>query len=401
MIRYKGSMSNFRVDAEPSVLIWARKSAGLSEAEAAKKIGVSTLDLQFWEVGAESPTIAQLRRMAKAYKRPLAVLYLSEPPPDFAALHDFRLLPDNQGKPWSPALREGIRRARFQQDVERELADLAGETPAAIDLVIGNDDDPEAAADQIRAWLGMSDGAQFEWESDYATFNHWEGMVGAKGILVMQIQGVELEEMRGCSISEYPFPAIVINGRDSVRGKTFTLLHELVHILLRAGGLCDLEETFEKRAKIESFLETFCNRVAAAVLMPRDQLLVDELVASANAQTQWTDVQITYLAGRFGVSAEAILRRLVTLQRASLDFYLCKRQAYLDAYVQWREEQQSAQRGGPSYYRLKLRNLGRRYVTDVLDAYQRRDINSSELSDFLDMKINNVPKLAELLRVDQ
>lgn len=392
-------MSNFRVDAEPEVMIWARKSAGLSEAEAAKKMGVSTLDLQFWEVGAEPPTIAQLRRMAKVYKRPLAVLYLPEPPIDFDALHDFRLLPENQGKPWSPALREGIRRARFQQDVERDLAKLAGDEPPNTYLYIRDDEDPEAVGERIRGWLGISNGVQFNWDNEYSAFSHWVNLVESKGILVMQIQRVEVEEMRGFSISDSPFPTIVINGRDSVRGKIFTLLHELTHILLRAGGLCDLDEPLGNATTQGYHLETFCNRVAAAVLIPKHLLLSEDLVAYPGATPEWTDAQLSYLASRYGVSAETMLRRLVTLQRASLEFYLRKRKEYQKGYAQWREEKRLVRKGGgPSYYRLKLRDLGNRYVSDVLDAYQRRDINSSELSDFLDMKLNHVPKLAELLR---
>jgi hypothetical protein len=61
------------------------------------------------------------------------------------------------------------------------------------------------------------------------------------------------------------------------------------------------------------------------------------------------------------------------------------------------QEERQAGKGGPNYYRMKLRDFGRRYVRTVVDAYNSRDITGSDLSDYLDMKVNRLPGLeAEL-----
>ncbi len=78
---------------EAKLLVWARESANLSEVDAAEKAKVAPEKLQEWEAGTSRPTVAKARELARIYKRPLSVLYLPEPPTDFAALHDFRLLP--------------------------------------------------------------------------------------------------------------------------------------------------------------------------------------------------------------------------------------------------------------------------------------------------------------------
>ena len=72
----------------PEVLVWARKTAGLSLAEAAEKIpivpagGLNAPDrLRAMERGDAEPTRALLVKMAKRYRRALLTFYLSAPPP--------------------------------------------------------------------------------------------------------------------------------------------------------------------------------------------------------------------------------------------------------------------------------------------------------------------------------
>jgi transcriptional regulator with XRE-family HTH domain len=109
---------------KPSVLKWARESLNLPLADAAKKIGVKVPKLAEWESesGGSSPTIGQLRKAANAYKRPLAVFFLPEPPRDFDALKDFRRLPELTRLPATPKLSLEIRRAQMRREIALELA---------------------------------------------------------------------------------------------------------------------------------------------------------------------------------------------------------------------------------------------------------------------------------------
>lgn len=388
-------MTDFEVDAAPDVLIWARKSIGLSVDEAAQKIGVDALTLRYWEEGAESPTIGKLRKLAEVYKRPLAVLLLPEPPKRFDALKDFRLLQSNQGKPYSPALHLAFRRVQMQREVAEELAELEGTVPPPIDLRMSPRDDPESSGETIRIWLGapMRDTSQVDRGND---LSQWIELVEDKSILVTQVGGIALGEMRGCSISDQPFPAIVINGKDAPRGKLFTLLHELVHVLLHAGGVCDLEDRRRHADTPTERIERFCNQVAAAIVMPREFVLRDPVVAEASEATRWSQQELRRLADLHGVSAEAMLLRLVTLHKASWDFYFTRRPYFLQAYEEARRAQ-GERGGGPSFYRMKLRDFGRRYTAAVVDAYHRRDINSAELADYLEIKVNQLQRLEEEL----
>lgn len=62
--------------ANPRMLEWGRSTVGLNVERAAKKIGVKPATLSSWESGEAKSTIPQLRRVAAAYKRPMAAFYL-------------------------------------------------------------------------------------------------------------------------------------------------------------------------------------------------------------------------------------------------------------------------------------------------------------------------------------
>ena len=380
------------IDANPEVLEWARVSIGLAREAAAKKIGVDTLVLRYWEEGVETddtpgPTLGQLRKMAEAYKRPLAALLLPEPPPtENVVKADFRLLPQNQNRSWSPTLRVALRRVQMQRSVAEELAEAEGETPPPLDLSIALAQAPEALSEAIRSWLGTPRRGTNE-----RYLRQWIELIEEKNILVTQIQRVDLEEMRGCSISGPPFPAIILNGADSQNGKTFTLMHELAHILLRIGGLCDLEDKQFRLTSEKERIERFCNQVAAAVLMPRDDLLghlrgrpIDALQPAGLLQE---------LADMYGVSREAMLLRLVSLNRASWEDYAQMKPHFEEIYEQRKSVKENDKVGGPTYYTMKVRDFGRRYINTVLDAYYRQEITNVDLARYLNMKANKVADL--------
>jgi Zn-dependent peptidase ImmA (M78 family)/transcriptional regulator with XRE-family HTH domain len=387
-------MVGIELNVAPSVLVWARESIGLSREQAAARIDAFPSTLQLWEEGQADPTLPQLRRMAEVYQRPLAAFFLSAPPEETESVTDFRLASETHGQAWSPELHRAFRRVRMQREVAIELAELREEEPGPIELVLRLDLDPEIAGDRVRAWLGASPPLAVSGAG--GALNTWVSLIERKSILVTQVQGVDLHEMRGLSIGDQPFPIIVLNGKDTPAGKLFTVLHELVHVLLRSGGLCDLKDDQGQPRTPTEQAERYCNRVAAATLVPRSALMGLPVVAAASASTVWTDSDLRWLANRFGVSAEAMLLRLVFLGCASEDDYRRRRKLFLSIYAARQERLREAS-GGPSYYRMTLRDFGRRYVGMVLDAYRQEDINGSEVADYLDIKLDNLPKLEQAI----
>ena len=262
-------MPSIRAIVKPELLKWARESINLTIEAAAQKIGVSSNKLLEWEAGS-APTIPQLRKVAEVYKRPLAVFFLAEPPKKFDALRDHRRIPASAKPTQSPELSLAVRLARSQREVLLEVAeDSKIELPEIDADFRGLRNSAEAFAEAARKLLNVSLEAQYSWRQTYEALNNWVRALENVGVLVFQTGDVELSEARGFAIYEKQLPVVVANAKDSPRGRVFTLLHELAHILLRQSPLCDLHED---RSFSTDDVEVFCNEVAGTILVPASAL---------------------------------------------------------------------------------------------------------------------------------
>lgn len=375
-------------------MVWARNSIGVTIEEAAQRAGVKPDRVEAWESGELEPTVPKLRALAKLYQRPFAVFFLPEPPTDFDVMRDFRRLPSAEDHRWSRALHKVYRRSLEQQEIAAELLDEADEELVVNLPALDVEMDPEDAGAVARAVLGVELPEQFGWRTPEESFGGWMQAVEDRNVFVLRTSDVSIKEMRGFSISSGIPPVIVVNALDWPRGQVFTLAHEFMHLLVREGGLCDLLEPTAGPARQ---VEAFCNAAAAAMLMPASSFLDHDVVGPAGVRT-WDAAVLAQLSGRYGVSQEAVLRRLVTLRRASMDFYLEQREEYLEAYGQQREDEKARRqgnenKGGPPPHRMAIRDRGKPYVRLVLDAYHRDEISPSSLSSFLGLKLRHVPAL--------
>jgi Zn-dependent peptidase ImmA (M78 family)/transcriptional regulator with XRE-family HTH domain len=376
---------------KPAMLRWARESLNFPINDAAKKIGVKPSKLTAWESGDSIPTIVQLRRMAALYKRPLAVFFLSQPPRDFDALKDFRRLPDPTRAVPSPELNLEIRRAHVRRETALELASALGIDFPRLRAVRSNLHDSDHLAQEARQILDISLQQQCAWHDRYETLHGWIAALERVGVLVFQTGAVNLDEMRGFSISVEPFPVIVVNAKDSPRGRVFTLIHEFAHVLTNRGGLCDLHTTTRPHDQEED-TEIFCNQVAGTFLLPAQEFIADPLVARKTARAPWDDSEIRNLAEKYSVSQEVVLRRLLTLGRITQSFYRQKREELLEAYKQ---ELRRGQGGFAPYHVVKIRDLGRAFIRLVLEAYHTEAINSSDVAEMLGVKLKHLPTIEQ------
>lgn len=394
-------MSKVRATVKPEILVWARESAGLTQEEAAKKIGNIKPDrLARWEQGEESPTIHQLRKMGQVYKRPLSVFYLQEVPARFQVMKDFRRLPGIVANRYSPPLLFEIRTAQERRQLALELFREMGESPPQSSTTVSTDDDPEDVGLMIRRALNLSYVQQASWREPRAAFNAWRSRIEELGVLVFQATRVETDEMRGFSIAEPVLPVIVVNRKDALTGRTFSLLHEFTHVMLRRSGICDFDEN-AIRPPEEQQVEIFCNAAAATALMPRERFLTEDVVVQhAKGETTWSDEELTSLSRQYGVSREAALRRLLTLGRTTLSFYQQRREQLLAEYKAQRERERERQ-GEQKFQRNPpveaLSNFGRNFVRLILNTYYQDRITLSDVSGHLGVRVRHLPAIEQNL----
>jgi Zn-dependent peptidase ImmA (M78 family)/DNA-binding XRE family transcriptional regulator len=379
-----------RIEAivNPELLRWARDSAGLDLKEAAERLGMKPETVAAWESAKARPSVAQLQKLASAYRRPLAAFYLPAPPPVFDARKYLRRVAGAAERPPSPDLAFEIREAESRRRIALDLtdpdtADRRSRVPSA-----GLSDSPAAVAASLRELLGVHVEDQFSWKDDYDALNAWRAAVERLGVLVFQVSGVEPAEMRGFSIFEEELPIVGVNAKDSPRARSFSLLHEVAHLVLGHGDV-DRSSRFWLSSDQE---ETFCNEVAGNALVPEGALApLTSLRRGARVEAV-SPSDVAFLMARFRVSEEVILLRLLRTSRITESLYERRRRA-LAHYRPKKAE------GGPPYYRRVVAMLGRPYVRTVLDAFSRDRITLNDVSDYLGVKLDQLSRVEAAVRL--
>lgn len=379
----------------PAMLVWAREQSRLDRAAAAKRVGQSPERLAEWESGACTPTLNQLRQLANAYKRSVGVFFLRETPKAPRRPVDYRRLEISSREMMSPALVNGIREAEAKREAALDIFAQLDEAPPKWNLSIASDLTTEKAASFMTRRLGVTMQTRATWRSEYEALNGWRNAVESLGVIVVQLSGVPMSEMRGCSLATFPLPVILLNSADSPLGRVFTLIHELTHLARSESGLCDLADDLPYSPPIEA-VEAYCNAVAGAAIVPLEALMELQPVQEANRSTQWELGELSAMRRIFWASREAILRRLLDNQKTSRAFYRAAREVFKNEYAARQQKSDKSDIRVP-YYRRVLLNNGRYLTRLAVNAYGSRTITGAELSRILNAKLDHLPKIREAL----
>lgn len=369
----------------PAMLVWARGSARLTVENAAHKIGIGADKLAACEADTAQLTFNQLMKAASVYKRPVSLFYLKTPPAGWTPIQDFRRLADAETG-FSPSLTYAIRQARERRELALELRAELNEPvqPFTLTAIVGRD--VEALGQEIRAYLGVTDTEQQQWKR--RAFDAWRMAMEARDVLVFMVPRLPLAEMRGTAIAERELPVILVNGQDRTGGRTFTLLHEFCHLALRQSGVSG--SGGDQDDAPNPTVERFCNAVAATALMPKEWLLDETLVRQKGSEKTWDNEELEALALRFGVSREAMLRRLLTLGKTTQAFYNRMRPAFQAEYDDLSDKKST---GGPPRHLQVLSQLGRAFTRLVFEGYHDRRLTLRDVANHFNMQVKMIPEM--------
>jgi Zn-dependent peptidase ImmA (M78 family) len=252
------------------------------------------------------------------------------------------------------------------RDAQIQIALIAEETPSLysppdIPTVTLNQSPLKAAARE-RQRQGLTDDIQLAWSSFDEAFRTIRATIEEQGVFTFQ-KDFPLEDCRGFSLyGEAEIPIIVINKNENTnQAKTFTLLHEYAHLLLRSTGVCD--ESSDNR------FERFSNQFAAAYLMPSH--LVAQLVARSSGRDGAINAEvIKAVSRRLKVSQQATVLRLEELRYVPKDFY----SDWL-ANLEHTERPPERQRGMVPWQTRKISEFGRRFSILALEAVDRNVVS--------------------------
>lgn len=388
-------MSSVFAPVNPALLRWARIESGLEPETVAKRLKFNDASkLEAWEAGKAKPTLRQAERLANIYKRPLGVFFLPHPPavPPLAA--EYRRLPGIKPGQEPPELRLALRRLQRSRAVALDLLEETREPIQRFGLRAHSSEPPEEVALRLRHALQVTVEEQKAFGSEYVAWRTWRDRTERLGALVFQISGVPLEQARGVSILSDPLPVIGINSKETPDSRPFTLLHELVHLMLKKAG--------EERAAAEDRhsesewqqIERFADAVSAATLLPAEAILDEPLVQAQGSDPAWPTEEITRLARKYRVTPLALMMRLVHLGQMNWAYYHEWRR-------QWemlrRNRSKKSSEGGPSRVETILSRVGPRFASLVLRSLDQNVITGPMASDYLDLKPSHFKTLRDEL----
>ncbi|MEC5292142.1 helix-turn-helix transcriptional regulator [Aurantimonas sp. C2-6-R+9] len=349
-------------ELNPEILKWARQTAGLDLETAARKIGLNAARgvpgadrLASYETGNSRPSMSLLRRMAPQYHRPLLTFYLPKVPAPAELGQDFRTLPD-QGSPSNVLLATLLRDVKARQALVRATIE-DDEDATAVTLV----DSQRGVTDPLRLSVALVaaigfDRAEFRsHQSAEDAFAYLRARVEAVGVFVLLAgdcgswqTAIEVSIFRGFAITDDLAPFLVINDQDAKAAWSFTLLHELAHLLLGEPGISGGAPT--------AGIEQLCNDAAAATLITPDELADLSLEGGAG-----DIVAIGELADRCRVSRGMVAYQLFRAKRLPLRRWEELRDRFREEWLAKKAATRAANRespGGPNWYVLRRHRLG-------------------------------------------
>jgi Zn-dependent peptidase ImmA (M78 family) len=363
----------------PTVLRWAREATGYSVYDAAAKIGIRWSRLEAAEQGDDLLTLRQAERAAEEYDRPLAALFLPEPPDEEPAEAQFRRLPGAPEPPWPPEMHLLARRVRSRQEAAVEVRELLDEPPpwaGAVQRLRSRDRDE--LAPKVRRLLGVSHEEQESWQdpTGYLPLRHWVDAVETLGVFVMQDGSLPVEAMRGFASINPVAPAIVVNTKDDPRARAFTVIHELGHLTLAASGFA-----------VGPSNESWCEDFAGRVLAPRERFGPAFERTDARGLAQRAEL----VALRFGITP---LAAAVRISR----YGLVPESEARSLVARIRNRGMPAERsGGGHYYRTEVARLGPSFIRLVFSAVEAQALTYPAAARLLGVKVNNFGKLRDEL----
>jgi Zn-dependent peptidase ImmA (M78 family) len=336
------------------MLRWARERAALS----LNGLAVRFPKLNDWEATTLQPTLKQLEAYARATHAPIGYFFLAEPPVERVPIPDFRTAAAQPIDRPSPDLLETIYLCQQRQEWYRDYLRSLREDALAFVGSFTIDTDIVVAADAIRTTLrfDLDERAQCPTWTD--ALRRFIEQADAIGVLVM-VNGVvgnnthrklNPDEFRGFALSDAWAPLVFVNGADTKAAQMFTLAHELAHLWLGESALSDVDAAAAPQDRIESW----CNRVAAELLVPlavfRQHYRVGEELRGA----------MDRLARRFKVSTLVVLRRIFDLGGLT-------RAGFWQAYREERDRLGAFTRGGGgNFYLTEAARVGKRFARAVV-----------------------------------
>lgn len=349
-----------RVNVTPELLTWATERAGWDDDDIARRAP----HFHEWVSGRRAPTLNQIKKFAADTYTPFAALFLEEPPAEYIPIPDMRTLGNREVAKPSANLLDTIYECQTRQAWYMEYAEEM-ELPEVPFIGTATAQTPTAQlAAKMSELLGFDVARRCTLRTISEARSALIDVVEQAGVLVM-VSGIvgnnthrklNVTEFRGFALADVRAPLIFVNGADTQAAQIFTILHELAHLWRGHSALSDAEAA----SQAGNAEELWCNRVAAEVLIPQDEL-------HKHYAGRLDEDELERLAGLFKASTLVVLKRLFDVGLLTWDSYQEAYDAERRRVLKLIDSRPTPSSGG-DFYRTHPRRVSARFARAVVES---------------------------------
>ncbi len=377
-------MAEILTGVNGTIIKWARERYNMSTVEAAHAIGIDIQRYEKWENNEDFPTYAMLKKISNVFQKPSALFFFPAPP-DLPEINgELRTLPNSVTSSFSKQIIQQFEKAKAYQ---LNLQELYGTRYCILQEKATFPSDITNLSKYIRSRLAFPIKAQKQRRNDKIVFEYFREKFYAQGIYVFK-DAFGDNSVSGLCVYDVNFPVIIINNAMSFSRQSFTLFHELYHLLSNTGGAEIIRDDFysylnETQAVTEKDCDTFANEF----LIPTDDFLLE------TKDKVLSDTLIAELSTTYSVSKEAIMYKLYSLKRITSDDYNALKEVFYGDAIRTKRTKSDEKSSGGNYYFTKLAYLGNQYTGAVFNQYFSGKIDSYRAGEMLNSKVDHLPKL--------
>jgi Zn-dependent peptidase ImmA (M78 family) len=357
--------------ANKEVLIQCRQQLGLELDIVARKVK----RIADYESGLSKPTFKQLDTLAEIYNVPRWVFIADTLPEQYElskSMAAFRQFSESKMDSFNdPKVRSLIKKVEEFRNLILDLREDMGEPiEDFLGPRINSKENAEEISEEVLKWLGAE---------GHFNFSDWKTLFERKDIFVFMTSKyngwshIDREVFRGLTLYHEKLPIIIVNDSDAKKAQSFSLFHELGHILRKENAIDDWQYHGVE-------VENWCDNLAGNCLLPKKELLGQEIdTNSLNS--------IKNIAKKFIISPYACIVRLSQLGVISGGQYKHLEDQLIDEFARMQKKLRESD-GGPARNRTKeiISQYGHLYTTTLLQAFNNQELGLHKVSKLFDLK---------------
>jgi len=193
-----------------------------------------------------------------------------------------------------------------------------------------------------------------------------------------------VEDARGFVLVDESPNVIVVNTKDSIEARLFSLMHEFAHILL-GESVIDLPDSV---AISRNKIEVWCNEFASSFLLP-ENMAKNAFDSKKEGLTQTQTLNT--LSRKYKISKAVILVKMLKLN------YITKNE-YDDVLGRYKPKPEATEKGkkqggGLSSDKKCLSQIGNKFISIVARNYDKNYITYTDALSYLSIKSKNFDKV--------